>query len=104
MRNLSLVFFLSFPAFGGSVLSGLTAASFSGSAQNTIQAVATDASGNIYVAGQTSSLDFAVKAAAQPVIGESRILRSTNLGVTWTHMGLPPSDVSVVVPDPSIHK
>jgi photosystem II stability/assembly factor-like uncharacterized protein len=84
----------------GGVLSGLGVASFSGSAQNSIQAVVTDSRGNYYVAGATSSIDFAVKNAAQPVIGESRILRSTNLGVTWTHMGLPPSDVNVVVPDP----
>jgi len=84
----------------GGVLSRLTLASFSGSGQNSIQSVATDSSGNLYVAGATSSFDFATLNAAQPVIGESRILRSTDLGVTWTHMGLPPSDVTVVVPDP----
>jgi photosystem II stability/assembly factor-like uncharacterized protein len=84
----------------GGVLSGLTIASFAGSGQNSIQSVATDAGGNLYVAGTTSSINFATLNAAQPVIGESRILRSADLGVTWTHMGLPPSDVNVVVPDP----
>jgi uncharacterized protein (TIGR03437 family) len=84
----------------GGVLAGLTVASFSGSGVNTIQAVATDASGNYYVAGSTSSFDFGVKNAAQPVIGEARILRSTDLGVTWTRLGLPPTDVSVIAPDP----
>jgi uncharacterized protein (TIGR03437 family) len=83
------------------VLSGLTIASFSGSGQNTIQSMATDSSGNIYVTGTTTSTDFPVLNAAQPIIGESRILRSNDLGATWTHMGLPPSDVNVVVPDPT---
>lgn len=81
-------------------MSGLTIASFSGSGQNNIQSMATDSSGNVYVTGTTTSADFGVLNAAQPVIGESRILRSTDLGATWTHMGLPPSDVDVVVPDP----
>jgi Beta-propeller repeat len=67
----------------GGVLSGLTIASFTGSGQTSIQAVATDSSGNIYVTGTTSSTDFPVKNAAQPVFGESRILRSTDLGPTW---------------------
>jgi len=84
----------------GGVLSGLTIASFTGSGQTSIQAVATDSSGNIYVTGTTSSADFPVKNAAQPVFGESRILRSADLGLPWTHMGLPPSDVNGVVPDP----
>lgn len=94
---------LALPLFGappnpGGVLSRLTIASFPG----TIRSAATDSSGNIYVAGTTSSTDFPVKNAAQPAIGEARILRSADLGVTWTHVGLPPSDVTVVVPDPAV--
>jgi len=89
------------PSDAAGVLSGLTIASFSGSGQNTIQSMATDSSGNLYVTGTTTSTDFPVLNAAQPIIGESRILRSTDLGTTWTHMGLPPSDVNVVVPDPT---
>jgi len=106
---ITLGILLALPAFtapppatsdAGGVLSGLTIASFTGSGQTAIQAVAADSSGNVYVTGTTSSTDFPVKNAAQPVFGESRILRSTDLGLTWTHMGLPPSDVNVVVPDP----
>src|ERR1700722_16651167 len=82
------------------VLSELTFGTFTGSGQNTIQAVATDPSGNVYVTGTTSSFDFPVKNAAQPVIGEARILSSTNLGVTWTKAGLPSTDVTVVASDP----
>jgi len=78
----------------------LNLAKFGGSGQNSIQAIGTDSRGNIYVAGTTSSPDFAVKNAAQPVFGEARILRTTDLGTTWTRVGSPPQDVNVVVPDP----
>src|ERR1700722_1106550 len=88
------------PSNPAGVLSELTIATFTGSGQNTIQAVATDGSGNLYVTGSPTSFDFPVKNAAQPVIGEARILSSTNLGATWTKAGLPPTDVTVVAPDP----
>ena len=39
----------------GGVLNQLTVASFGGSGQSSIQAIATDASGNVYVAGTTTS-------------------------------------------------
>jgi uncharacterized protein (TIGR03437 family) len=84
------------PSDPGGVLSRLTIASFPGS----IQSTATDSGGNIFVAGTTASTDFPSKNAAQPASGEARILRSPDLGVTWTRVGLPPSDVTVVVPDP----
>jgi uncharacterized protein (TIGR03437 family) len=84
----------------GGVLKGLSVASFSGSGQNSIRAMATDAGGNIFVTGTTSSSDFPVKNAAQPIFGESRIMRTTDLGTTWTRVGYPPQDISVVVPDP----
>ncbi len=84
----------------GGVLARLTAAAFPGSGLTTILALAAEASGNYYVAGSTSSPDFAAKNAAQPVIGESRILRSTDLGATWARLSLPPTDVSTVTPDP----
>jgi uncharacterized protein (TIGR03437 family) len=76
-------------------------AEFEGSGQNSIQAIATDSRGNILVAGTTSSPDFAVKNAAQPAFGDARIMRTTDLGVTWTRVGTPPQDVNVVVPDPT---
>jgi hypothetical protein len=65
-----------------------------------IQAIASDSAGNIYVAGTTNASDFPVKNAAQPRFGESRILWTTDLGITWTRVGSPPADVAVVVPDP----
>src|SRR5258705_7551510 len=49
------------------VLTQLNFASFSGSRQNSIQAIATDSSGNIFVAGTTTSPDLPVKNAAQPI-------------------------------------
>jgi uncharacterized protein (TIGR03437 family) len=97
---LALPILAAHPSNPAGVLSELTIANFSSSGQTTIQAIATDPSGNLYVAGSTNSFNFPVKNAAQPVIGESRILRSTDLGATWTRMGLPPTDVTVVTPDP----
>ena len=84
----------------GGVLGGLSIASFTGTNQDSIQAVATDASGNIYVAGTTSSAQFPVKNAEQPAFGDARILRTNNLGATWTASGNPPADVTVLVADP----
>jgi len=40
-----------------------------GSAQNTGQAIAVDASNNVYITGYTSSVDFPTKNAAQPTFG-----------------------------------
>jgi uncharacterized protein (TIGR03437 family) len=82
------------------VLRGLSIARFSGTNQDSIQALASDSSGNTYVAGTTYSPQFPVKNAAQPSFGEARILRSTDLGTTWTRAGFPPNDVSAVVADP----
>ena len=83
------------------ILRQLHVAEFDGSGQNSIQAIATDSRGYILVAGTTSSPDFAVKNAAQAVFGDARIMRTTDLGVTWTRVGTPPQDVNVVVPDPT---
>src|SRR2546430_2730888 len=66
----------------GGILRQLNLAGFAGSGQNSIQAVATDSRGNIYVAGTTPSPNFPVRNAAQPVFGEARILRTTDLGTT----------------------
>jgi uncharacterized protein (TIGR03437 family) len=63
--------------------------------------MATDASGNIYVAGTTTSPDFQIVNGAQPKFGEAEILRSTDLGVTWTPINGPPgANLAVVTADP----
>ncbi len=77
----------------------LTIASFPGSGQNSIQSIATDSDGNVYVAGATSSPDLPVKNAAQPQLGEARILRTNDLGLTWVPVGSP-ADVNIVTADP----
>jgi uncharacterized protein (TIGR03437 family) len=76
-------------------------AGFDGSGQNSIQAVAADSHGNIYVTGTTSSPDLAVKNAAQPGFGDARIMRTMDLGITWKPVGTPPRDVNSIVPDPT---
>lgn len=85
----------------GGVLRQLTIASLDGSGQNSIQAMATDANGNIYVAGTTDSADFPVENAEQPNFGDARILKTTDLGNTWTRVGNPPQDVTAVAVDPT---
>jgi uncharacterized protein (TIGR03437 family) len=82
------------------VLRRLSIASFLGSGQNSIQAIATDSGGSLYVAGTTSSPDLPVKNAAQPAFAESRILRTRDLGTTWTRVPAP-LDVAFVFPDPA---
>jgi photosystem II stability/assembly factor-like uncharacterized protein len=84
----------------GGVLRQHSIASFGGSGQTSIQALATDSSGSIFVTGTTSAADFPVKNAAQPVMGEATILRTSDLGTTWTPVVSPPGVVSVLAPDP----
>jgi uncharacterized protein (TIGR03437 family) len=85
----------------GGVLRQFTVAAFGGSGQTSIQAAATDAFGNVYIAGTTGAPDFPVRNAAQPVFGDARIQRSTDLGATWKPLNSPPSDVGAIVPDPA---
>jgi hypothetical protein len=53
------------------VLAGLSVASFNGSNQDSIQALATDSAGNIYVTGTTYSPQFPAKNAEQSTFGEA---------------------------------
>lgn len=76
------------------VLSQLTVNSFTGSGTVTIQAMTTDAAGNIYIAGTTSAPDLVVANAAQPRIGDGQIFRSLDRGATWQRL----SDASVPGP------
>src|SRR5579883_1648566 len=85
----------------GGVLRQLTIARFDASGQTSIQAAATDANGNLFVTGTTNAPDFPVRNAAQGALGDARILRTTDLGATWTKVGNPPGDVTTIVPDPT---
>src|SRR5579863_3029264 len=88
------------PDDAGGVLRGLSVASFPGSTQDSIQAVATDPEGNIFVVGTTYSVNFPVQNAFQPTFGDATILRTLDLGATWNRVGSPPDAPAVVVPDP----
>src|SRR5258708_415097 len=59
-----------------------------GSASDIGMAVATDASGNVYVAGTTTSLDFPVASAVQQHIGGTSFRASIDGGKTWTTPGI----------------
>ena len=71
-----------------SVFEGFSVAGFHGMLQDSVQNMATDADGNIYVSGTTWSPDFPVKNAAQPRMGD-RIMRSLDRGATWTALADP---------------
>jgi hypothetical protein len=87
------------PLEAGVVLPRLTIASFGGSGTNSIQALATDAEGNVLVAGTTSSPNFPTKNAFQPTFRDASVLRSIDLGNTWTRVAAP-LDVASIFPDP----
>ena len=63
---------------------------FGGSTIPTIMAIATGADGSVYTAGTTTATDLPVLNAAQPVMGEGLVLRSTDLGKTWQKLPNPP--------------
>jgi uncharacterized protein (TIGR03437 family) len=81
------------------VLGHLTVASLGGSGVTTIQSLAQDAAGNLYVSGTTTAPDFPVRNASQSAFAEARVLRTTNLGATWTGLKAPP-EVASLLPDP----
>lgn len=57
-----------------------------GSGMDTVAGLGTDAQGNVYISGSTSSPNFPVKNAVQPGIASSALYRIT--GATWTALGL----------------
>ena len=75
-------------------------AAFAGTTQDSIQAAATDSSGNIYVAGTTYSAQFPVKDAEQGAFGDATILQTTDLGMNWTRVEAPPGGALSLVVDP----
>ncbi len=89
-------------SFGaGGVLRQYAVASFAATGNVAIQAMAEDAFGNVYVAGTTNAPDFPVRNAAQPALGDSRLMRSTDFGATWKPVGSPPADLTGVTADPA---
>jgi hypothetical protein len=72
-----------------------------GSGANSVIAAAADASGNLYIAGNTSSIDFPVVSAAQPNAGGSPLVR-INTGSRNTQTLYPPglSAISSISGDP----
>ena len=85
----------------GGVLSQLTVARFVGSGAESIQAMTSDAAGNLYVAGTTSSPDLPMKNAAQPFIGDAMVMRSADRGMTWQKVPNPPALVLTITPHPN---
>ncbi len=85
----------------GGVLRQLTVARFVGSGAESIQAMTSDAAGNVYVAGTTSSPDLPMKNAAQPSIGEALLMRSTDRGLTWQKVPKAPIFPLTVAPHPN---
>ena len=63
--------------------------------------IATDAAGNTYIAGQTTSSDYPVMNAVQGTRRGSNFFASTNGGSNWGTLGMPPGDVlKILVQDP----
>jgi uncharacterized protein (TIGR03437 family) len=60
-----------------------------------------DTAGNVYLAGATSSTNFPVKNAAQPLIGEAVLMRSPDGGVTWKKVPIPTVSLVTITPHPS---
>jgi uncharacterized protein (TIGR03437 family) len=59
---------------------------FGGSAGQSIAGMATDPQGNIYVAGNTTSLDFPVRGAVQPHPAGSGLFRVDGPGPAWKNL------------------
>jgi uncharacterized protein (TIGR03437 family) len=59
-----------------------------GSASDAVVGIGTDATGNVYIAGNTMSIDFPVKSAAQSHRGSSGLYRIDGPGAAWTALPL----------------
>ena len=66
---------------------------FGGSGSTTPRAIARDAAGNIYIAGETNSADFPIRAGAQPRPGSAPLTASDDQGVSWIEKPLGASTV-----------
>jgi uncharacterized protein (TIGR03437 family) len=63
---------------------------FGGNGAVSIAAVATDAAGNVYIAGTTTAFDFPVKNAYQPRNPGTAAVVSRDAGQTWSPLGFIP--------------
>ena len=63
---------------------------FGGHGSTTIAGVATDAAGNVYVAGSTNAFDLPVKNAHQPLNPGTAVVVSRDAGRTWAPLGVVP--------------
>ena len=68
---------------------------FGGSGNDAALAVATDATGNAYVAGYTASPDFPVQNGFQMHMGGTPLRASTDGGKSWTTPAIPPGVNSI---------
>lgn len=82
-------------------LGHLAVARFAGIGAESIHAMASDAEGNLYIAGATTSPDFPVHNAHQPSIAEPVLRRSTDRGATWQAFGVPPVSPVRLMPHPT---
>ncbi|MBI4907392.1 MAG: SBBP repeat-containing protein [Acidobacteria bacterium] len=88
--------------FADDLFTPLTLHRIAGSGTDTIDAVASDAAGNIIIAGATTSPDLPVRNAFQSTLGESQIMRTTDGGKSWQKLALlPASAVATIEPHPA---
>jgi photosystem II stability/assembly factor-like uncharacterized protein len=64
-------------------------AHFGGSGNNSIHGIALDPSGNIYIAGTTTSFDLPVPNAAQSANSGTQLIFSQDAGATWQPLSTP---------------
>ena len=86
MRHGPLVLFAVAAALHGQSATFQWIQQIGGSQGQSIAGIGTDSKGNIYVAGNTSSLDFPVKSAIQPHPGGSGLFRVDGPGGPWQNL------------------
>ena len=103
MRFILAGFLFLFPGFAQRLPTGLR---FGGSGNDSINATAVDAAGNIYVVGTTSSFDLPLRNAFQGANSGTQMIFSTDAGASWKPLetlypSLTPLQPTVIAADPS---